>query len=216
MMNEKAKLTPTIEITVTSPTVVEPSWLNAKAENVLHEWLKPFRAEWTLRRIVEARAESEAKAILKNWIHKVRAEEVINEMIEGMWKVKWVNALWWLEELRQPKRYLSALSGKGKDLVIDVKIETLEKQTQISTTALVDSGCTSSAINQSFVEKHNIPTHATATPILVYNANRSRNQGGSITKYAEICLMNRSSHHGTWWQTDLPCPQLVSPTQSNH
>ncbi len=109
-------------------------------------------------------------------------------MIEGMRKAERVNALWWLEELRQPKRYISALSGKGKDLVIDVQIETLESHTQISTTALVDSGCTSSAINRSFVEKHNILTHATATPIPVYNADRTRNQGGSITKYAEICI----------------------------
>ncbi len=69
-MNEKAKLTPTIETAVTSPTVVEPSQVDAKAEKVLHEWLKPFGAEWTLRRIVQAKTESEAKAILKNWIHK--------------------------------------------------------------------------------------------------------------------------------------------------
>ncbi len=39
-----------------------------------------------------------------------------------------------------------------------------------------------------FVKKHNIPTHTTATPIPVYNANGTRNQGGAITKYAEIRL----------------------------
>ncbi len=54
---------------------------------------------------------------------------------------------------------------------------------------LVDSGCTSSAINRVFIEQHNIPTHATAAPIPVYNADRTKNLGGSITKYAEICLM---------------------------
>ncbi len=53
---------------------------------------------------------------------------------------------------------------------------------------MVDSGCTSSAINQSFVEQHNILTHATAAPIPVYNADGTQNQGGSITKYAEIRL----------------------------
>ncbi len=52
----------------------------------------------------------------------------------------------------------------------------------------MDSGCTSSAINQAFVEKHNIPTHATTAPIPVYNANGTRNQGGAITKYTEIHL----------------------------
>ncbi len=121
----------------------------------------------------EAKTESEAKAILKNWIHKAHMEEVVDKMIEGIQKAERVNALWWLEELQQPKRYISALSRKGKDLVINVQIETLENRTQISTTTLVDSGCTSSAINQSFIKQHNILTHATAAPIPVYNADGS-------------------------------------------
>ncbi len=84
MMNIKTKFAPTIETAVTSPMVVEPPQVDTKAEKVLHEWLKPFRAEWTLRGIVQAKTESEAKAILKNWIHKAQAEEVVDNMIEGM------------------------------------------------------------------------------------------------------------------------------------
>ncbi len=202
MMNMKSKLTTPldldIDVAVTSPTVVESSRIDAMAKEVpqlsrtytsgetYSEWLKPFGAEWTLCGIVQAKTESEAKAILKNWIHKARAEEVVDNMIEGMRKAMRVDALWWLEELRQPRRYISALSGKGKDLTIDVQIETLENITKVATTALVDSGCTSSAINRAFVKKHNIPTHATAAPIPVYNADGTRNQGGSITQYAEI------------------------------
>ncbi len=88
MMNMKAKIIPTIEIAVTSPTVVEPSRVDTKAEKVPHEWLKPFGAEWTLHGIIQAKTESEAKAILKNWIHKARVEEVVDKMIEGMWKAE--------------------------------------------------------------------------------------------------------------------------------
>ncbi len=148
--------------------------------------LLPLAVTEHISGIVQAKTESEAKAILKNWIHKARAEEVMDDMIEGMRKVMRVDVLWWLEELQKPKRYVSVLSGKGKDLTIDVQIETLENITKIATTALVDSGCTSSAINWAFVKKHNIPTHATAAPIPVYNADRTHNQGGSITQYAEI------------------------------
>ncbi len=125
MMNRSAKLTPPLETAVTSPTVVEPLWVDTKAKEAPHEWLKPFRAEWTLCGIVEARTESEAKAILKNWIHKAHMEEVVDEMIEGMRKAERVNVLWWLKELQQPKQYISALSGKGKDLVIPIEVETL-------------------------------------------------------------------------------------------
>ncbi len=99
MMNMKSKLTAPVDLdldaTVTSPTVVEPSRVDATAKEVpqlsrtytsgetYHEWLKPFGAEWTLRGIVQAKTESEARAILKNWIHKARAEEVVDNMIEG-------------------------------------------------------------------------------------------------------------------------------------
>ncbi len=74
--------------------VVEPLRVDATAREVpqlsrtytsgetYHEWLKPFGAEWTLRGIVQAKTESEARAILKNWIHKARAEEVVDDMIE--------------------------------------------------------------------------------------------------------------------------------------
>ncbi len=68
----------------TQSMVAEPLNSGAKTEKVPHEWLKPFEAEWTLRRIKEARTESEARAILKNWIHKARVEEVVNEMLEGL------------------------------------------------------------------------------------------------------------------------------------
>ncbi len=98
MMNMKSKLTSPIEIAVTSPMVVKPSWVDAMAKEgpqlshtytsgeTYSEWLKPFGAEWTLHGIVQAKTESEVKAILKNWIHKAQVEEVIDDMIEGMRK----------------------------------------------------------------------------------------------------------------------------------
>ncbi len=56
----------------------------------------------------------------------------------------------------------------------------------INSSALVDSGCTSSAINRAFIEKHHIPTRATAMPITVYNADRSKNSSGQITAFTEL------------------------------
>ncbi len=61
-------------------------------------------------------------------------------------------------------------------------------RTRITSSALVDSSCTSSAINRAFVEKHNIPTRATAAPITVYNADGSKNSSGQITAFAELCI----------------------------
>ncbi len=118
MMNMKSKLTTPIDIENCGDLamVVEPSRVDAMAKEApqlsctytggetYSEWLKPFGAEWTLRGIVQAKTESEAKAILKNWIHKAWAEEVVDDMIEGMRKAMRIDALWWLEELWQPRQ----------------------------------------------------------------------------------------------------------------
>ncbi len=96
---QKTKLIPPVAPEVTQSTVAESSDSGVKTEKVPSEWLKPFSAEWTLQGIIEARTESEAKAILKNWIHKAHVEEVIDEMIEGMQKSTRIKVLWWLKEL---------------------------------------------------------------------------------------------------------------------
>ncbi len=170
----------------TQSTVAESSNSGAKTEKVPHEWLKPFEAKWTLRGIKEARTESEAWAILKNWIHRTRVEEVVDEMLEGLRRATCTNALEQMDELRQPRRYICRLSGSDKALTTDISIEMPSSHARITSSALIDSGCTSSAINRAFVEKHNIPTRATAAPITVYNADGSKNSSGQITAFAEL------------------------------
>ncbi len=120
---------PSVAPEKTQPTVARSSDLGAKAENVPQEWLKLFEAEWTLRGIVEAKTESEARVILKNWIARGQAEEVVDKMIEGLQKATRVNTLEQMQELQQPRQYISQLSRKGKDLTIDIQLETLENLT---------------------------------------------------------------------------------------
>ncbi len=166
---EEANKSPPVVPEVTQPMVARSSDPGVKTEKVPHEWLRPFGAEWTLCRVVEAKTKSEAKVILKNWIHKAWVDEVVNEMIEGFRQSEQTRALWWLEELQQPKWYICWQSGGEKDLTMKIQIETLENHTQITTTALVNSRCTSSTISWIFVEQNHIPTHTTAALITVYN-----------------------------------------------
>ncbi len=65
----------------------------------------------------------------------------------------------------------------------------LSSWARITSSALIDSGCTSSAINRAFVEKHNIPTSMTAAPITVYNVDGSKNSSGQITAFAELRII---------------------------
>ncbi len=115
-LNQKTNQVSPVVHEETQLMVAKPLDSSAKTEKVPHEWLKPFEAEWTLHGIKEARTESEARAILKNWIHKTRVKEVVDEMIEGLRKTTCINALEWMEELRQPRCYICRLSGSNKAL----------------------------------------------------------------------------------------------------
>ncbi len=113
-------------------------------------------------------------------------------MIDGLWKTTCTNILEWMDELRQPRRYICQLSGSDKALMTDIQIEMPNSHTRIASSALVDSSCTSSAINRAFVKKHNIPTRATAAPITIYNADGSKNSSGQITAFAVMCSVMAS------------------------
>ncbi|SJL09565.1 uncharacterized protein ARMOST_12945 [Armillaria ostoyae] len=72
--------------------------------------------------------------------------------------------------------------------MLNIQLTTVTNRQVLATQGLVDSGCTSSAINRAFVQKHRLDTIKTAIPIIVYNADGSRNKGGDITKYVEVRL----------------------------
>lgn len=189
------------------PTVVSN---DVKASEVpCSEWLKPFEAKWTWRKVLDAKTESEAQVVLKNWVHRGQAEEVVNEMLEGMRQVEKSRALEWLEELRQPWQYVRRQSTHGKDLVKEVHIKTLEGIRSFTTKALIDSGCTGSAMNCSFVAEHKILTHDMAAPIPVYNVDGTMNQAGAITAYTEVCIIIRDyAEHIDLAVTDLGNKQI--------
>ncbi len=188
LLSRKTNQKPPVAHEETQSMVAESPDRGVKTEKVPHKWLKPFEAEWMLHEIKEARTESEARAVLKNWIHKMQVEEVVDEMLEGLRKATHINALEQMEELRQPRCYICWLSRSDKALTTDIQIEMPGSRAHITSSALIDSGCTSSAINRAFVEKHNIPTHVTAAPITVYNVDGSKNSSGQITAFTELCV----------------------------
>ncbi len=151
-LSQKTNKTPPVAHEETQSTVAESLDSGAKTEKVPSGWLKPFEAKWTLCGIKEAKTESEARAILKNWIHKTRVEEVVDKMLEGLRKAMHTNALEQMDELRKPRRYICRLSGSDKALTTDILIEMPSSRACINSLALVDSGCTSSAIDRAFVK----------------------------------------------------------------
>ncbi len=111
-------------------------------------------------------------------------------MLEGLRKAMRTNTLEQMDELRKPRRYICQLSGSDKALTTDILIETADSRTRINSSALVDSGCTSSTIDRAFVEKHDIPTRATAAPITVYNADGSKNSADKSLLLPSYALLS--------------------------
>ena len=64
----------------------------------------------------------------------------------------------------------------------------LKDGTVIDVHALIDSGCTGSFIDASFIECYQISTTALSQHVDVLNANGSTNEGGKMTSYVELTL----------------------------
>ena len=69
---------------------------------------------------------------------------------------------------------------------VPVQLQTVDDERMFAIKGLLDSGCTGSAINKKFVEKHSISTKKVVRPILIYNADGMRNKAGSIREYVVI------------------------------
>ncbi len=70
-------------------------------------------------------------------------------------------------------------------------IELVSSLKKLTTKALINSGCTGSAIDQAYVKEHNLDTKKALIPIPVYNANGTCNQGGDITEFVELSMTIR-------------------------
>ncbi len=151
--------------------------------------MKPLSADWTLRNIQEVRSNNATCAQLVLWMHSDRLGELTDELLEEL-RIGGTTAVKRLYELREPIRYIRGASG---NFSIPVTLEPVSSWLKLTTKALINSGCTGSAINQAYIEKHNLDTKKALIPILVYNADGTRNQGRDITEFVEL-LMTIGEH----------------------
>ena len=76
---------------------------------------------------------------------------------------------------------MNSLETKGTIVMTD--------GSKLSIVALVDSGCSGSSIDESFVQENNIATYNLPIAIPVYNADRTLNSNGLISKFITIELI---------------------------
>ncbi len=166
---------------VTSPMVAAPSTASAKVQEVPHRWFRPFEVDWTLRAICEARNGNAARAALAVWIHKDKGAEMTDELLREL-RLRGEDAR---ERLRKLPVIVHSQESSKNNFLMDIILNPVAGTRTVSTKGLLDSGCMSSAINRSFVKKHELLTRRISVPIPVYNADGTRNAGGDITEYIE-------------------------------
>ena len=66
--------------------------------------------------------------------------------------------------------------AKGNQLMVSAHLFNLNGKPIMNVSALLDSGCTGSCINQKFVDLYSLETHKLPVPVLVYNADRTNYQ----------------------------------------
>ncbi len=172
----KAKTLPNKRVEVTSPTVAMPSMASAKAQEVPHRWMKPFEIDWTLWAIQEACNGNAAHTALCVWIHKDQLGELTDELLDEL-RGDGETALERLYKLCELLRYIRRRKDSANNFMLKVRLSPCTGTQALTTKALIDSGCTGSTINHTYVQKHQLETWQMTVPIPVYNADGTRNRG---------------------------------------
>ncbi len=170
---------------MTSPMVAMPTMASAKVKEVPHRWMQPFEVDWTICAICEAQNDNAARAALAVWIHKDKGAEMTNELLEEL-RLGGENTRERLYELHEPPHIIHRHESMQSDFLVPITLHPIAGTKTLTTKGLLDSGCTSGAINKRFVDEHQLKTRKVAVPIPVYNANGTHNAGGDITEFAEL------------------------------
>lgn len=152
--------------------VPKPKWVREVP------WTPAWIHQWTT---YDAEA---AVKVLEGWVHAKRQADATLASAQYIASMSRDEATIYLSELKSRPRYIRG--RKGNQIDVPMIVTTLDSSESFSVKALLDSGCTGSSIDQTFVQEHGIATIKLPVPIPVYNADGSHNAGGPITECVEL------------------------------
>ncbi|HEV7738705.1 MAG TPA: retropepsin-like aspartic protease, partial [Chlamydiales bacterium] len=97
------------------------------------------------------------------------------------------------------------LRKKGNQLSINVLVKTKDTGKYVEAKALIDSGCTGSAIDRDFVKKHQINRQRLPHNLKVLNADGTENSAGRITHHVPLMMRIGQKH---WEEVDFGITKL--------
>ena len=124
---------------------------------------------------------------LKMFVPQTQIAEVTPNLVQKIQRLSPEEVHFSIRELQnkpkfiQQKHSTNSLETRGMIIMTD--------GLKLPIVALVDSGCSGSSIDESFVQENNIATYNLPIAIPVYNSNRTPNSNGLISKFVTIELV---------------------------
>ena len=147
----------------------------------------PWSAQW-IKLMADNTTDGQTLKHLKSFVHPSRQGEVTPKLVQQIRRLSLEEVQFSLREMQnkpkwvQRKRSTNSLETRGTIMG--------NNGSKIPVVALVDSGCSGSAIDETFVKENNISTYNLPLSIPVYNADGTMNSNGTISKFVtiEFCI----------------------------
>ena len=145
----------------------------------------PWSVEW-IKRVADEGDTKQTLQHLQSFVHETRTTEVTPELVQQICQLSLNEVSLSLRELQKKPRFVTR---KRSPNFLEIKAEILlGNASVVPVLALLDSGCSASAIDKEFVQEKRIPTFNLPISIPVYNADGTKNASGLITKFAMLEL----------------------------
>ena len=125
---------------------------------------RPGTVKWVARRLDDNSPEM-ARAKLANWVHPSRKREATEENVHRIRKLLDKVAVGALLELAEPRKYVWGRTD-GRQLDLELTLGTLDDKRSFRVEALLDSGCTGSCIDRTFIKENGITTETLPIPVM--------------------------------------------------
>jgi len=178
----------TIPLPISREERVRPFLENPLLSTTQHHESTSGQMLTILRRLPDTLSTFES---LRHWIYGPHVSKINIDLVQRLRNVEDREAEFLLRSISR----MNVIKTEEQERLCTLKRDlrpnttiTTEDGDSFTVRALLDPGCTDSAIDRKFVQREKIETKTLPTPKTSYNADGTTNVGGSITEYVSLRL----------------------------
>ena len=112
----------------------------------------------------------------------MQLEQINSQLVQQIKNLDYNKAQFVLRELQEKPQFVQRKQSENSFEIERIVTKTNREKFAVMT--LLDSGCTGTVIDRKFAKEKDLLIHSLPVPIPIYNADRSLNDGGSISEFA--------------------------------